>query len=782
MKQLLFSLFVACAVPLCSFASAGEWKILEPREASPAYGHAAREFRKFYRAVTGRELEIVREAEAGVPLVVIGSDCVNRFTRDAVERGLIEPLDLGAGSDAYRIVSARDGERDLLFLAGGNGRATLYAVYDFFERQAGCRYFWDGDIIPPGDSIPMTGLDIREEPHFYYRGLRYFAHRSLSRFQAEHWGPAEWEREIDWILKKRLNLFMLRIGMDDVFQKAFPDIVPYPPADSTLPEAKPRSFYDRTTAWPLAYRGELRRHVLHYAAERGLIHPEDMGTMTHWYSCTPQAFLDSIRPTFCPQSGGAYVGDPCNAVWDIRDDRNLDNYWRLTQTHIDAYGSPQMFHTIGIAEREVFASRPENLEMKLYAYRRIINKLREHYPTAPVLIASWDFYLPGWRDYEIRRLLGQLDPTRTIILDYTSDLPSNESNTDFTNWGVVGRFPYTFGIFHAYEWENDLRGYYDLIAERLPVAAADPMCRGFVFWPETSHSDPLIMEFFTHNAWNPDVLHPEELLPEFCRSRYGEHAAATERAWRAILPVAERCTGPPLAFRDIRETASSKPDSAALAGYRRSLEQVAPQLAQLPEMMAALAAVPYGAGNAFVDRDAIDLARTLMGRLYTVAWYRYLLAQQAWEQGDVPAAEVRRRGSEARMLLTALRDVLNLHDDYSMQASLRQIEAVRAPINPAFEQALKGNAENSYCRSYISELFDYYYLPEFDHYRREIERELRSSSRRLTYDAGRMEMQPIVDAFYEKPLDEMRPLNPRPRTREEFRRQIGTLAARLQRM
>ena len=133
-------------------------------------------------------------------------------------------------------------------------------------------------------------------------------------------------------------------------------------------------------------------------------------------------------------------------------------------------------------------------------------------------------------------------------------------------------------------------------------------------------------------------------------------------------------------------------------------------------------------------------------------------------------------------LLTALRDVLNLHDDYSMQASLRQIEAVRAPINPAFEQALKGNAENSYCRSYISELFDYYYLPEFDHYRREIERELRSSSRRLTYDAGRMEMQPIVDAFYEKPLDEMRPLNPRPRTREEFRRQIGTLAARLQRM
>lgn len=783
MKNLFLSLFLAFSLPLCLPAQERpEWKILCPRNAAKVYRHAADEFRDFYRAVTGRELEIVQEPAEGVPMVVIGSDCVNRFTRDAVERRLIAPLDLGAESDAYRIVSARDGERDLLFLAGGNGRATLYAVYDFFERQAGCRYFWDGDVIPARETIPMTGLDVRETPHFYYRGLRYFAHRSLGRFQAEHWGPREWEREIDWMLKKRLNLFMLRIGMDDVFQKAFPDVVPYPPADGPLPEAKPRSFYDRTTAWSLEYRGELRRHILRYAAERELIHPEDMGTMTHWYSCTPKAFLEAENPSFCPQSGCAYVGDPCNAVWDIRDDRNLDNYWKLTQTHIDAYGSPQMFHTIGIAEREVFEDRSDNLEMKLYAYRRILAKLREHYPTAPVLIASWDFYLPGWKGEEIGRLLSQLDPARTIILDYTSDLPSNQSNTDFTNWGVVGRFPYTFGIFHAYEWENDIRGYYDLIAERLPVAASDPMCKGFVFWPETSHSDPLVMEFFTRNAWSPDAMRPEELLPEFCRDRYGRHAAVMERAWRAALPLAELCEELPLRFRDIREIAQAKPDSAAVGMFAQTLERIAPQLAGASDVLDALAAMPYGRGDAFVDRDAIDLARTVVSRLFTVRYYRYLIAQQAWERGDVTAAEVRRAGSEARMLLAALRDVLALHDDYSMLSSLRRIEEVRAPINPAFEQALKGNAENSYCRTYISELFDYYYLPEFDLYMKEIDRELKSRERVLTYDSVRMEMQPIVDAFYARPLGEMTPRNPRPRTEAEFRRQMETLAARLRRM
>ena len=79
-------------------------------------------------------------------------------------------------------------------------------------------------------------------------------------------------------------------------------------------------------------------------------------------------------------------------------------------------------------------------------------------------------------------------------------------------------------------------------------------------------------------------------------------------------------------------------------------------------------------------------------------------------------------------------------------------------------------------------MFDYYYLPEFDLYMKEIDRELKSRERVLTYDSVRMEMQPIVDAFYASPLGEMTPRKPRPRTEAEFRRQMETLAARLRRM
>lgn len=769
----LMVLGIAGWIASVSVASDEAWKILAPASAPPAYGVAAREFQKYYAGVTGTRLPIVAEADTNADLVVIGSDAVSRFGRAAVEQGIVPPLDVGAGTDDYRIRSAAKDGRKYLFLAGGCGRSTLYAVYDFFERQAGCRYFWDGDIVPKRAAVAMEGLDVRESPRFDYRGLRYFAHRSLDRFQAEHWGPEQWDREIDWILKKRLNLFMLRIGMDDVWQKAFPETVPYPPADAPLPEAVARSYDDRTSAWPLQVRGELRWHILQYARDRGLMHPEDTGTMTHWYSRTPTAFLDAFKPAFSPQVSG--YGLPTGFVWDIRDDRNLDAYWRLTQAHIDTYGSPQLFHTIGYAERVVYKDRAANHEFKLYAYRRIIEKLREHYPQAPLLVASWDFYYPGWTGAEVADLLKLLDPQRTFIFDYTSDLPQVGGSSDFRQWGVVGKFPWFFGIFHAYEWENDLRGYYDTIRERLPAAAADPLCKGFVYWPENSHSDPLMLEFFAKNAWRPETLTPEALLPGFCRDRYGEAAAPMLAAWQVALPLIKLHRELPPEFRNPAAFAGREVTAARTAELRAKLAALAPQTEAFPALCARLAALPYGTGDAFVDRDAIDLARTVAGRLFSVALYRYAATQGDWLAGRADAAAVNAAGARCTALLTALRDLLALHDDYSMNASLAKLRAVH-PVNPAFEQALKGNAENGYCRTYIYELFDDYYLPQWALYTKWVEARVAGGDVRSPMKpAAPLPMKAITDAFYAKPLAEMaRPQAPR--TRDAYRGAVERLA------
>jgi hypothetical protein len=61
--------------------------------------------------------------------------------------------------------------------------------------------------------------------------------------------------------------------------------------------------YDnRSLFWPLQYRSALRKKVMDYAFERGMMQPEDFGTMTHWYSRTPKQFLEKMNPPFLPQT------------------------------------------------------------------------------------------------------------------------------------------------------------------------------------------------------------------------------------------------------------------------------------------------------------------------------------------------------------------------------------------------------------------------------------------------------------------------------------------------
>ncbi|MBO4344934.1 MAG: hypothetical protein J5833_04215 [Victivallales bacterium] len=733
------------------------------------YKIAADTFAEMWAKVTGNRPEIIVAKEpSDVPsdgdIAVIGSDASNSYTHSKIIDGTIQDFSIRAGSDDYEIKSADDNGRKILFLAGGRGRALLYAIYEFFEMRACCRYFWDGDIIPTMQDIDLDDLDIVERPRFEYRGLRYFAHRSLDRFQAEHWGIEQWKREIDWLLKKRLNFFMLRIGMDDIFQKAFPDIVDYP--EWEVPESVPRSYDDRNLFWPLKYRGELRRQLLQYARERDLMHPEDVGTMTHWYSRTPKQYLEKVKPTFVPQSTVGY-SEETGLVWDIRKDENLDAYFKLTETHIREYGSPELFHTIGLAERRCYKDEAANHEMKLYTYRRIIKKLREKYPNAPLLIASWDFSM-YWTAEQVRELVSQLNPANTLILDYTSET-DDEANC-FKNWGVMGRFPWIFGIFHAYESDNEMRGNYDVIARNLPMAAADPMCKGLIYWPEISHSDTLMLEYFAESAWWPSKMHMDisEFLRRFCLNRYGLRDEEMLPIWQAALPLAQarHWSGPktPRGYENIHHplyamTLAYWPwwDSKILFRLENYVNALKKPLAECGEMLEQLANVKLN--DEFIVRDVIDIARMAAGRACDCACTMFKLSLEEWRCGKAEASVPTALAAKARDLLAIMLDILSASDEFSLNASLKALQA-KHETNPNFEFTLKGNAENGYCRSQIVELVSDIYIPEFsafaDCFAKRIAADDHSPFENLKSELNSIHCA-VADAFYKKPLAEMKP-------------------------
>lgn len=690
--------------------------VVYPARGHSAYKIAAEAFESLAKEVADASIKLLTDAEPltedGSVVVVIGTDAANHLAADLYLDRKIGNFEIRYNTDDYRIFTRTVDNRTYLFLAGGRPRATLYAVYRYFEKFCGCRWFWDGDRICHTE-LPMRDIDLTETPRFEYRGLRYFAHRSLHRFQAEHWSLEDWQKEIDWILKKRLNMFMLRIGLDDVFQKAFPDIVPYPELEKPLPEAG-QGHHDRNLFWSLEYRGELRKKLLQYAFERDLMHPEDCGTITHWYSRTPKAYLEKVNPKLL--LGSKYNGEATGQTWDILDDENLENYFKLTETHIKEYGKPELFHTIGLAERLFSTEREVNVRLKYYVYRRVSSYLKEKYPNAPLMIASWDLWNDSWsgRSYtaeDIQHLVSELDPSQSIILDYTSDCMTE---LNFTNWGIVGKFPWIFGMFGGYEPDNDIRGFYDWTNERIKIAKNDPMCKGVILWPELSHGDTLMTEYLARNAWEKDTLSIEQLLDTYCKDRYSNTKfSAMKKIWDAFMPIVRMRAWNPIehVFMSTGQNTFFRMDERATFEdkeypyYGRDPEDGAACQAQAVYILRSLAEIEPD--DEMLRRDIYDIARSVLGR-YVDCLIRLSEIQYINKNADMTASM-----EAAYKLLKALSDLLASHEDYSLYQSLLRLQSV-TKTNPNFEITLKNNASGYYCRSYISENVEYLYLPEME--------------------------------------------------------------------
>jgi len=752
--------------------------ILIPSTGEKAYEIAGDAFVELWEAVTGQRpaVYLMEPDDIKLPggdVVLIGSDAVNPIVHDLIRSGTIEGLDIVYGGDNYRMLSINKEGRTCLILAGGSGRSTIYAVYDFFRRQAGAEYFWDGDVIPHRDQIKLNGIDVYDQPRFEYRGLRYFAHRSLHRFQAEHWDLEDWKKEIDWLMKKRLNMFMLRTGIDDLFQRAFPDDVPYPPVDAQDPDAQQRSYNDRTSFWQLKYRGELRKQVLQYARDRGLLHPEDIGTITHWYSHTPSSFYRSKPdfPVIKDQRTGYSL--PTQAIWDIESQRSWDAYWKLTETHIHEFGgdSPRMFHTIGMAERTFGATDRENLQSKLYVYRKTQQMLREHYPDLPLLIGSWDFVGWRWKDKDVQKLVKEFDPKRTIILDYTSD---KDNKVTYRDWDLYQKFPYIFGIFHSLEKNSDIHEDYSILTPRLKEAADDSKCIGLITWSEISHSDTYLLEYFADNSWNPQRVEIEKATEHFCDVRYPlETATDMKLLWSSFLTLSqslhwgfEGILFNEPQFRILTSGSLINITPELVTKLKNEIQKIAPGLKKAPEVLNGLSAL---AGNSYDNplwrRDALDMARTIVSRAYFYSLARGVCLMEDWRQQKADPVKIRQLAKLSKELLAVMSDVLAMSDDFSMYASLcqlsdaKELNGIEPMINPHTEQTLKANAENGYCRSHQYELLQYVYRPELTTYWNWVIKRLKSGDRtewKQPVEFGEQE-KIIVDRFYDTPLAEMAP-------------------------
>ena len=146
-----------------NFLVAG-YQIVVPRNASATEMKAASEIQKYLGIITGFRLEIVDEdASKTAREIVVGYS--GRFPAWAKS---VTP-----DPDGFEI----NIHRPEIFIAGGSHKGTLYGVYEFLEKYAGCRFWAPGaEEVPKVSQILLPLVHKVENPVFrsrevYYAGM-----------------------------------------------------------------------------------------------------------------------------------------------------------------------------------------------------------------------------------------------------------------------------------------------------------------------------------------------------------------------------------------------------------------------------------------------------------------------------------------------------------------------------------------------------------------------------------------------------------------------------------
>jgi hypothetical protein len=144
-------------------ATMTSWKIVCDPAATESEKHAATEFQRLFKEMTGAELPLAGTATPGAGAVWIGPDAVARSGQPTDRRAL--------GEETLRIRVAAAA----VCIDGGRPRGTLYGVYEFFEELCGARFLtFDHTWYPPDVAERKLPLGVRFfNPVFAFRWSYY---------------------------------------------------------------------------------------------------------------------------------------------------------------------------------------------------------------------------------------------------------------------------------------------------------------------------------------------------------------------------------------------------------------------------------------------------------------------------------------------------------------------------------------------------------------------------------------------------------------------------------
>ncbi len=692
---------------------------------------AASELARFVQRMTGKLPEVVDEARSpvhpgGRVLALVGRTA---RTAEFIRRNAVgDPR--RENEEAYIVRSLEMGKQKMLVFLGGNGRATLYAIYDYLTSACGLGFYWDGDYVPARSTLPISGINIATQPRF---SDRIYGNGCLWLYSDQAWWRLEeWQKYIDWILKNRFNAFLATWtpGANATWEKTWAKFgIQIPDRQWSGPPALAGSYAGALNppgsgSWRDG-QAELWLQIVKWARSRGLrlIAPHINGRVPEGFSQRyPNVPLLGSRGAG-GVSGGARYMLPRSPMY-------LKVGRAFLEEFNSRFGTDHLYHLANLGELTVAGNAQAKQEFMLDLPRRGMEVVESIDPKGVGIIDCWTFLGKEWEPRTlVRKCVEQLPRERVRVLDFWSEQQPLYKATDYF-WG----YSWQFGTLGSFGGQTNLHGDMPLLQAQLQAVARErqaSQCTGFALVNEVSGFNYFYFQFACTLGWNPDETDITRFTREYAERRYGERAAPLMQ--KALEELLASVYGPSTGRGD---------DSFSRPLYWHRIEprfhaNVYDGIAFIPHLRRAveyaLKASEAARDNRFYQHDLNDITRAYLHQLFNA---RLMKMVAAFRRLDARA--FKREVVSLAQILDGIEELLSLDDHYWLAPVIRLAKSLPgAPSDIARRvrnvlTVWTPGMRDYACRD-LYEMVRFYYRPRVNAYVAGLRRELLNGQRSTEY-------------------------------------------------
>lgn len=430
-----------------------------------------------------------------------------------------EKIPADAGKDVFELWT-RNGK---LIIGASNNSAASFGLNWYLKYYCRRSMSHLGDNLTPVAKLPEIKTKIRRTAQ---AEIRYALNYCTINYSMAFYDWKDWERELDWMALNGVNLLLMPVGTEAVWQKTLKkigfsdkeilDFIPGPAFTAWWLMGNLEGWGGHVSQTMINQQTLLVRKILQRMKELGI---QPVGQS--FYGIVPTTLKQKVSAKIISQgnwAGGFQRPDfllPEDPYFLKLSDIYYEEYKKLYGKDFQYFGGDP-FHEGG---------KTVDIDVKKSALI-IQNQMQKHFPES-----IW--VLQGWQANPSGELLSGLNKPKTLVIELFGENTRNwekrkgYEGTPFV-WGTVSNFGEKVGLF----------GRLERFASEINRAAESSYAkdfRGVGIVPEGINNNPVAYDLVFELAWHKEKLDVKDWLKNYVRYRYGTDNEKLQNAWQMFL-------------------------------------------------------------------------------------------------------------------------------------------------------------------------------------------------------------------------------------------------------